>query len=356
MQTLYGRCDELKARIDKYRPFPKETLASMRDYYRIGLTYASNALEGNSLTISEVKVVIEDGLTINGKPLREMYETIGHAKAYEYLYQIAGKNPLTLDHILMLHRLFYQNIDSAHAGVFRKKAVFISGSSYPVCSPKDLSSRMKTFVAWFNKTEGTIHPVEFAALVHQKFVFIHPFIDGNGRVSRLLMNLALLRSGFTIAVISPVLRQEYNACLERAHENPEDFCLFIARSVIETEKELLRLIEGSVSEFPGIEYTVSKDISGDGISGATPGAEDRINDGGDRLSDRINKAGDRINDRLQQIYSIITEHPGINANGISELCNKSIATINRDIAKLKGAGKIEFRGAKKNGGYYSVIE
>ncbi|HJJ48319.1 MAG TPA: Fic family protein [Methanocorpusculum sp.] len=252
-----------------------------------------------------------------------MYETTGQAKAYEYLYHITGKNPLTLDQILVLHRLFYQEIDEKQAGVLRDKTVFISRSNYPVSAPGDLSREMNAFVAGFNKTEGTIHPVKFAALVHQKFVFIHPFIDGNGRVARLLMNLALLRSGFTIAVIYPVLRQEYNACLERAHENTDDFFSFIARSVIETEKELLRLIEGSVSEFPDAVYSAGSE---------------------------------RINERINTVYSIISEHPGINTNVITELYGKSIAAVNCEIAKLKTAGRIEFRGAKKNGGYFSVRE
>ena len=95
----YARCDELKERIDSYRPFQKETLASLKNYYKIGLTYSSNALEGNSLTESETRIVIENGLTINGKPLRDIYETVGHAKAYDYLYTISARSPLKLSHI-----------------------------------------------------------------------------------------------------------------------------------------------------------------------------------------------------------------------------------------------------------------
>ena len=84
----YKRVDENNQLLSAYRPLPPETLKSLREYYRVGLTYTSNALEGNSLTESETKVVIEDGLTIEGKPLRDHYEAVGHAKAYDYIYQI----------------------------------------------------------------------------------------------------------------------------------------------------------------------------------------------------------------------------------------------------------------------------
>lgn len=242
MTSKYALCDSLKSRIDNLRPFSQETLSSMKNYYKIGLTYSSNALEGNSLTESETKIVLEDGLTVDGKPLRDIYEAVGHAKAYEYLYSIAEKQPLTLEHILTLHKLFYNQIDENNAGKLRDSRVFISGSRYPLPTPEKLESLMNDFVDWFNSNESVLHPVEFAATVHLKFVFIHPFIDGNGRVARLLMNLALLRNGYTITVIPPVLRREYIESLETAHKDSEQFFVFIAGRVVETEKELLRLL------------------------------------------------------------------------------------------------------------------
>lgn len=321
--SQYARCEELKARIDAYRPFPKETLASLKDYYKIGLTYSSNALEGNSLTESETKIVIENGLTVSGKPLRDIYETVGHAKAYEYLHTISAKAPLKLSHIRMLHKLFYGLIDEGQAGKFRKNRVFISGSSYALPAPQEISHLMEEFVLWFNENESLLHPVEFAAEVHLRFVFIHPFIDGNGRVARLLMNLALLRQGYTIAVIPPVLRGEYIHALETAHTDAGVFFRFISGRVQETQKELLRLIES-----------------------------DRVNG----VSESISAQYDRVNanpDRVNPILSVILNHPGINTPQIADLVGKSIPTVSRGIAKLKKEGLIEFRGAPKNGGYYS---
>ncbi|MEA4982538.1 MAG: hypothetical protein VB066_07455 [Paludibacter sp.] len=124
------------------RPLPPETLKSLRDYYRVGLTYSSNALEGNSLTESETKIVIEDGLTIEGKPLRYVYEAVGHARAYDYLHQLATHKTLEEKDVLELHRLFYQQIDSEQAGKYRTVPVFISGSKYPVTPPQKIATQM----------------------------------------------------------------------------------------------------------------------------------------------------------------------------------------------------------------------
>ena len=209
----FRKADENNRLLSAYRPLPPETLKSLREYYRVGLTYTSNALEGNSLTESETKVVIEDGLTIEGKPLRDHYEAVGHAKAYDYIYQITEKEGLAEEDILALHRLFYQQIDAEKAGKYRDVKVYISGSRYAVSAVSKIPAEMQKLVKWYNENEQRLHPVELAATLHQRFVFIHPFVDGNGRVARLLMNLALLRNGFTIAIIPAVIASPYKANL-----------------------------------------------------------------------------------------------------------------------------------------------
>lgn len=113
-----SQCDQNQQKLWAYRPLSDDTLKSLREYYRVGLTYTSNALEGNSLTESETKVVIEDGLTIEGRPLRDVYEAVGHAKAYDYLFDLSHQSPLTEEIILKLHQLFYQQIDSEKAGKY----------------------------------------------------------------------------------------------------------------------------------------------------------------------------------------------------------------------------------------------
>lgn len=243
MVDLFEKAFENKNIIDGFRPFEQETLKSLKAYYKIGLTFSSNALEGNSLTESETKVVIEDGLTIGGKPLRDIYEATGHAKAYDYVYDIVNNKLLKSSDILELHRLFYENIDSKKAGKYRQEQVFISGSRYKVTPPHNIEKEINEFVSWFNENEKAINPILFSALTHLKFIFIHPFIDGNGRVARLLMNLALLRNAYTIAIIPPILRSEYIASLEKAHTEEKEFIDFITQRVIQTQLELIRIIK-----------------------------------------------------------------------------------------------------------------
>ena len=242
LMDLYNKIDLYQSVLNEKRPFEGHLLKQIKDYYKIGLTWSSNALEGNSLTESETKVLIEDGLTAGGKPLRDSYEAIGHARAYEYMFTLLRADTITEQDINALHRLFYKEIDEAKAGVYRREEVFITGSSYPLTKPEDIPGEMKTLADWIHTKRSKYHPVEFAALLHKKFVFIHPYIDGNGRVARLLMNTALIQAGYMMAVIPPVLRSEYIGLLERAHKDDKGFLAFTAERVIETQKDMLRLL------------------------------------------------------------------------------------------------------------------
>ena len=311
--------EQLREKVIALRPFPEETLKSLREYYRIGLTYSSNALEGNSLTESETKVVIEDGLTIEGKPLRDMYEAVGHAHAYDYIHTLSINKPLEEADILELHRLFYEKIDSEKAGHYRTMPVFISGSKYAVSPPARIESDMKKFVKWFNDNEHKLPTPEFAALAHQKFVFIHPFIDGNGRVARLILNLVLIRGEYTIALIPAILRHEYVQSLEMSHKSPSVFVDFIAERIIATQMDLLRLLNDG------------------GVNGG-------VNDGVRSKSGGVNLE--------ELIYDAIKNNPGANAPTIAEMLQKSLRTTQRYLKYLSDDGRIEFRGAPKNGGYH----
>lgn len=311
--------EQLRDKVIALRPFPEETLKSLREYYRIGLTYSSNALEGNSLTESETKVVIEDGLTIEGKPLRDMYEAVGHAHAYDYIHTLSINKPLEEADIHELHRLFYEKIDSEKAGNYRTMPVFISGSKYAVSPPARIESDMKKFVKWFNDNEHKLPTPEFAALAHQKFVFIHPFIDGNGRVARLILNLALIRGEYTIALIPAILRHEYVQSLEMSHKSPSVFVDFIAERIIATQMDLLRLLNDG------------------GVNGGVNGGV-RSKSGGVNLEELI--------------FDAIKNNPGANAPTIAGMLQKSLRTTQRYLKSLSDDGRIEFRGAPKNGGYH----
>jgi Fic family protein len=245
MNDLLREIDAYKAEIDAFRPLTKHELSQLKEYYRIGLTYASNAIEGNSLTESETKVVIEDGITIGGKSLKDHLEAIGHSEAYDLLFNLAKKDSISEKDILKLHTILYSHVDASKAGKYRKEQVFISGTEFIPPAPKDVPGEMKKFAAGIPDLKTSKHPVVFAALLHKELVTVHPFIDGNGRTARLLMNLALLQAGYVITIIPPILRGEYistirQAQIKQGYDKP--FIEFIAGTVRESQRDYLRLL------------------------------------------------------------------------------------------------------------------
>lgn len=235
--------DRYQKEVAALHPLDSDMLSQIRGYYRVWLTWTSNALEGNSLTESETKVLLEDGLTVGGKPLRDVLEAVDHAKAYDYMFTLLGDHRIDEQTVLRLHDLFYRNIEPDYAGRYRDLKVVITGSHYPTTAPEKLEWEMGRLFEWAEQERGQLHPVEFAAQLHKRFVFIHPFKDGNGRVARLLMNTALIQDGYLPAVIPPILRTEYISLLERAHRDDHDFVQFIAERELESQKEILRLFQ-----------------------------------------------------------------------------------------------------------------
>ena len=236
--------DNLKKEIDSYRPFKKQLLGELQQFYRIGFTYSSNALEGNSLTESETKIIIEDGLTIGGKTIKEHFEALGHSEAYTYLNTLTKNKTITESNILELHRLFYYRIDAKKAGRYRKQQVYISGTDYLPPNYKEIPDLMKKFVMSINELKETLHPVTLAATLHERIATIHPFIDGNGRTARLVMNLYLLQNGYPIIIIPPILRNDYIVLIRLANVgNVEPFFNFISYVEYESSKDYLRLLK-----------------------------------------------------------------------------------------------------------------
>lgn len=240
---ILERVDCFQKEINAMRPLEGAMLDQIKDYYRVGLTWTSNALEGNSLTESETKVLLEDGLTVGGRPLRDVFEAVDHAKAYDFMFSLLKSRHIEEASVLRMHELFYQNIEPEYAGRYRDIRVIITGSKYPTTAPEKLEKEMGRLFTWITRERDTLHPVEFAAELHKRFVFIHPFKDGNGRVARLLMNLALIQDGYLPTVVPPILRNEYVSLLERAHREDRDFVEFIAERELESQKEILRLFE-----------------------------------------------------------------------------------------------------------------
>ena len=194
--------DELKKELDQYRPLPAASVKNLRDVYRVEWTYNSNAIEGNTLSLIETKVILEDGLTIGGKRLQEHLEVINHSEAIdfveEHVHQGAELDERT---IKTIHYLILKGIDSENAGTYRSINVRISASQHKPPHFLQIPQAMQELVDWYRQAKNGLHPVELAAKFHFKFVYIHPFVDGNGRAARLLMNLILMNDGFPPAIV-----------------------------------------------------------------------------------------------------------------------------------------------------------
>ena len=246
-KALFDKIDQDRKVIGERRPLTADEVKELDAYFRIGVTYSSNALEGNSLTLSETKVLLEDGITVGGKPIRDCYEATGHAKAYDYMVTLARSNDFQLseDVILRLHQLFYSGIDEDWAGRDRDGEVFITGTEYIPPAAEDVPGLMKAFVSDLNEKRGKLHPVRLAAYAHRRLVDIHPFQDGNGRTARLLMNLILINAGYCVVSIPPVLRHDYITALQQAQREkaPSDaaFIKLIAECEIEAQKDYCRM-------------------------------------------------------------------------------------------------------------------
>jgi len=247
-QNIINQINDNKALIDSRRPLTPEEAKELDAYFRIGMTYSSNALEGSTLTLTETKVLLEDGITAGGKTIRECNEAIGHGRAYDYMLSVARSQPFTFseDMILQLHKLFYSGIDEAQAGRYRDRQVFISGTEYLPPTAGEVPAQMAALVAELNGKREALHPVTLAAFAHRRLVDIHPFTDGNGRTARLLMNLVLVHSGYPVVSIPPILRLDYIRALQAAHreDNPSDeaFVALIAECVLEALRDYKRLL------------------------------------------------------------------------------------------------------------------
>jgi len=222
----FNRLDQLKQKLDSYRPLKKEIINNLHEDLVLRWTYNSNAIEGNSLTLKETKVALE-GITIGGKTLREHFEVINHREAIYFVGDLVQKKKsLTEWQIKSLHQLILKNIDEKNAGIYRNSNVIISGAKHTPPDHVHLISDMNNLIHWYNTEAENLHPVEMAARIHVDFVKIHPFIDGNGRTARLLMNLELMKEGFPPVVWPVEMRLRYYEALDNAHTKG-DYSLFM---------------------------------------------------------------------------------------------------------------------------------
>lgn len=243
MKNEYTNLDQLKEQLNHLRQNHSDKVAQAFD---IEYTYESNKIEGNTLTLQETALVIEKGLTIGGKSLNEHLEAINHQHAIEYIKELAQKNQtITERDLLQIHQLILQGIDNLHAGKYRNVQVLISGAKHVPPQPYMVAKQMEDLFIWYNENKDHLHAVELSAEMHERLVTIHPFIDGNGRTARLLMNLILLQNGFPIAILKGDVesRLKYYGALETAQtENAKQpFLDLITENVKETMERIIKV-------------------------------------------------------------------------------------------------------------------
>ncbi|MBD8922712.1 Fic family protein [bacterium] len=240
--NYFNEVDNLKKELDK-RPIPKETLKSLEESINLEWTYNSNGIEGNTLTLKETQVVLE-GITVGGKSIKEHLEAINHQKAILYLNDLVKENnPITEWNIKSIHQLVLKNIDDENAGRYRRENVTIKGATHISPDYLKVPELMEKLVLNY-KNWNNFHPIIQASLLHGELVKIHPFIDGNGRTSRLLMNLDLMNHGYNPIIIKKEDRLKYYEALDKAHTTRDytDFVKLITKLEMVMLKKYLELL------------------------------------------------------------------------------------------------------------------
>ena len=219
LQTTFDRLYEKKAMLQNSRPLPNIALQKIREALSIEWTYNSNSIEGNSLTLRETQMVLQEGITIKGKSLREHFEAKNHETALNFLYKLIDENHLlSSKDILSLHELVLRTIEDDFAGRLRNAGVRIAGANFLPPNAQKVSGLLDELIQFVNTNPLKLNDIELATVFHHKFVWIHPFFDGNGRTVRLAMNLLLMRSGFPPAIILKNDRKKYYDALNSANK------------------------------------------------------------------------------------------------------------------------------------------
>ena len=231
---MYDQLTAKKKRLDSFRPLPDALVHNLDNWFRVELTYTSNAIEGNTLTRRETALVIEKGLAVGGKSLVEHLEATHHAHALDWIQEQVPRNPtsITEKDILSIHNIVLKGIDDVHAGRYRSIPVRIAGSAVVLPNPRKVPDLMAALIEWLH-TKPHLHPVALAAQAHCQLVTIHPFVDGNGRSARLLTNMILLMKGYPAAIIRKRDRLAYISSLEKAQlgGSKDDYLKIISQAV-----------------------------------------------------------------------------------------------------------------------------
>jgi len=257
LQPTFDRLADKLASLNKVRPLPGPAISKIKEALQIEWTYNSNSIEGNTLSLRETQMVLQEGITIKGKSLREHFEAKNHETAINHLYTLVKKNyVLTSSDVLSLHSFVMRSIEDEYAGRIRNSGVRISGANFTPPNARKVYDLLNELVNFVNTNPLKLNDIELATVFHHKFVWIHPFFDGNGRSVRLVMNLLLMRKGFPPAIILKNDRKKYYAALNQANKgNYKKLMLLMSQAIERT----LNIYLTAVPEFD-IEYQSITDI------------------------------------------------------------------------------------------------
>jgi Fic family protein len=241
--------DFLRNQWKEIKPLNQMQLQKMEEYFNTSYTFESNRIEGNTLTLQETHLVINEGITIGGKSMREHLEVVNHKEAIQLIKELVKNEiPFNAFRLKQLHQLILKGVDDRNAGSYRTLPVRIAGSAHFPPEPYLLDKMMEDYFLFYEVQKNILHPVILAAEMHERLVTIHPFIDGNGRTARLVMNLILLKNGYTLANLKGNLedRMRYYKALENVQLNHESdsFYQLIADHVVHSLNEHLHLAGG----------------------------------------------------------------------------------------------------------------
>ena len=260
MQSTFERLFEKKQHLQSSRPLPSIALHKIRESLSIEWTYNSNSIEGNTLSLRETQMVIQEGITIKGKSLREHFETHNHDKAIDYLYSIVSENYIlrSID-ILNLHELVLRSIEDDFAGRIRNGGVRISGANFTPPNANKVSDLLDELINFINQNPLELNDIELATVFHHKLVWIHPFFDGNGRTVRLAMNLLLMRVGFPPAIILKNDRKKYYEALNQANSgNYQKLTLLMCQALERTLNIYINALPNNDKEYIEISSLVKE--------------------------------------------------------------------------------------------------
>ncbi len=261
IQPTFDRLYEKKAKLQAGRPLPASVLSKIKQDLTVEWTYNSNSIEGNTLSLRETQMVLQDGITVKGKSLREHFEAYNHEKAINMLYPLVTKNYVLrgID-ILSLHGLVLRSIEDDFAGRIRNGGVRIVGANFTPPNANKVSDLLDELIEYVNTNPAKLNDIQLATVFHHRLVWIHPFFDGNGRTVRLAMNLLLMRSGFPPAIILKNDRKKYYEALNQANKGSyEKLMLLMCQALERTLNIYLNAMPGSLYDYVDISTLVEEE-------------------------------------------------------------------------------------------------